>query len=288
MECGRIREQLGFYVDGALGERDSREIADHLAGCAECRAELAALRTLIETSQSIEAIEPPVGLRAAIAAATTQKAVKELGLVSRLRATLSPGVLRWAGGLAGAAVLTVGLLVSLRQAQIPTRPPARAPSPAQVSAQGGNTRPAPAEVVLAPTPSGPKQAVAVPAPKRRVRAARAEANAAHSGAPVLAGKTAAKPVHEVGGVTSGEPETDVGLSDTTTVAETISTAELKASASEETEASAKLAGHPLVKVASTPLPKAEDAEKWLADVKAEAAMHRRGSPVGMSLIQARF
>jgi predicted anti-sigma-YlaC factor YlaD len=37
--CKEIRELLPLFVDGALGEAESRSVRDHLGGCRECRRE---------------------------------------------------------------------------------------------------------------------------------------------------------------------------------------------------------------------------------------------------------
>ena len=46
MTCRLARKKLNLYDLGALGEAESRDVARHLEGCAECRAELEALRSV--------------------------------------------------------------------------------------------------------------------------------------------------------------------------------------------------------------------------------------------------
>ena len=45
-ECGEIRHALGVYVLGAISPADRSVVDHHLAGCADCRAELAGLAAL--------------------------------------------------------------------------------------------------------------------------------------------------------------------------------------------------------------------------------------------------
>jgi hypothetical protein len=45
-ECGGFRRELGVYVVGALAGAERRAIDDHLAGCPDCRRELAELAGL--------------------------------------------------------------------------------------------------------------------------------------------------------------------------------------------------------------------------------------------------
>ncbi len=64
----RIRAQLSEFMDGGLPPREHARIADHLATCANCRAELEALRRTVVTLRLLEAEEPPPGLADRIAA----------------------------------------------------------------------------------------------------------------------------------------------------------------------------------------------------------------------------
>ncbi len=44
--CGEMRRALGVYVVGAIGPADRGAVDEHLAGCADCRDELAGLAGL--------------------------------------------------------------------------------------------------------------------------------------------------------------------------------------------------------------------------------------------------
>ena len=53
---------LSAYLDAELGEADRSLVDAHLAECAECRAELAAVEDSRFRLQSLPAIEPPPGV----------------------------------------------------------------------------------------------------------------------------------------------------------------------------------------------------------------------------------
>ena len=44
--CAGIRSLLGVYLTGAIGPAERAAVVRHLAGCADCRAELAGLAAL--------------------------------------------------------------------------------------------------------------------------------------------------------------------------------------------------------------------------------------------------
>ena len=50
---------LNSYLDGALSPAVHAQVAEHLEGCAECRAELADLRRLKAWLQAVPEVEPP-------------------------------------------------------------------------------------------------------------------------------------------------------------------------------------------------------------------------------------
>ena len=50
---------LNSYLDGALSPAAQAQVAQHLEGCAECRAELADLRRLKAWLQAVPEVEPP-------------------------------------------------------------------------------------------------------------------------------------------------------------------------------------------------------------------------------------
>lgn len=60
MSHDRIRESLDDYLDGVLTPEAAREVEAHLEGCAACRDEIDALRSLLaEVAELARSIEPP-------------------------------------------------------------------------------------------------------------------------------------------------------------------------------------------------------------------------------------
>lgn len=290
MDCGGISDRLGFYIDGALPEGDRVEVEKHLSECAECRAELASLRLLIQAAGEIEAVEPPIGLRASIAAATTAKPESAR---HRLRELLSPRLLRWAGGLACAAagmVLFVGLTHTnepANRAVLQPRPPA------PMSNRVATARPAPVRIALATSPITGLREVAPPARIRHSAASRASKPAAPAAAPAPKVKLSSTPKsNETRGperlpaIESGDEAVAV---DDTTAARTVAAADIQEPAPEITDTAPERDRAALTKVASSPALSRDNAEEWIKNMKAEAAMRRKshGSNV-VSVINARF
>ena len=115
-----FKDDIGAYLLGALSELEHRGFERHLAGCAECREQVERLRGAADAlPRSVEQLEPPPGLRAALLAevGATPEREREPGALRRLFAVprrLSPSV-AWAGA---AALLVIGALggVGLSQA----------------------------------------------------------------------------------------------------------------------------------------------------------------------------
>lgn len=63
----RWKDDVAAYVLGALEPSEAAELERHMAGCAECRAELRWLRPAVELlPERVERVEAPAGLRAKI------------------------------------------------------------------------------------------------------------------------------------------------------------------------------------------------------------------------------
>jgi anti-sigma factor RsiW len=112
------RDEVGAYLLGALTDAERSAFERHLAGCAECRHELEALRPAAELlPRSVEQIEPPPSLkrslmdvveREAHAAGTAEPRRAPLG--ERLRGLLRPvRPLVAAGALAAAVLIGFGV-----------------------------------------------------------------------------------------------------------------------------------------------------------------------------------
>lgn len=59
MSCGFDRERLAAYAGGELEAGDRREVEEHVASCAECRAVLEGLSRLLRALRELPAFEPP-------------------------------------------------------------------------------------------------------------------------------------------------------------------------------------------------------------------------------------
>ena len=61
------REEIGAYLLGALTDLERQAFERHVAGCAECRAELERLRPAADAlPRSVEQVEPPPGLKTSL------------------------------------------------------------------------------------------------------------------------------------------------------------------------------------------------------------------------------
>ncbi len=71
MRCDWVREQLSLYVDNTLGHADHAQVDEHLAACAACRGEAAALSQMLRSLRTLEQPAAPdllPGIRAKLQA----------------------------------------------------------------------------------------------------------------------------------------------------------------------------------------------------------------------------
>ena len=71
MRCDWVREQLSSYVDDDLGQTDHAQVDEHLAACAACRGEAAALSQVLRSLKMLEQPAAPdllPGIRAKLQA----------------------------------------------------------------------------------------------------------------------------------------------------------------------------------------------------------------------------
>ncbi|HEY3107333.1 MAG TPA: zf-HC2 domain-containing protein, partial [Chloroflexota bacterium] len=54
-----VRDELSAYLDGELEPAGRQAVDDHLAGCAECRAELDGLRQTRDLLRAVRPVAPP-------------------------------------------------------------------------------------------------------------------------------------------------------------------------------------------------------------------------------------
>jgi len=64
MNCERIETQLIATLDGRARESERREVEEHLAGCAACRARAEEFRRLWSVLDEAPAVEPSLGFDA--------------------------------------------------------------------------------------------------------------------------------------------------------------------------------------------------------------------------------
>jgi hypothetical protein len=106
------REDAGAYLLGALTETERHEFERHLATCAVCREDVEWLRPAADVlPRSVEPVEPPASLRAALIREVRADAAGP-GLLERLFSAprrVRPTV-AWAGA---AALLAIGVLTGL-------------------------------------------------------------------------------------------------------------------------------------------------------------------------------
>lgn len=93
MDCSKVVEKLSFYIDGEIDEHTLEVVEAHLERCPACRQEHAALAALAQAASSVEAVEPPAGLRERIV-----QAVANSGREARQCARTSELLSAWVDG----------------------------------------------------------------------------------------------------------------------------------------------------------------------------------------------
>jgi len=261
-----------------------RAISDHLLECAECRAELAAMMSIIEAARSIEQVEPPKYLRSAIFAATTHCREESATLPAKLRKIFAPAALRWAGSFAGAAAVVAVVLTSLQNPKAPERSVTSNQSPAQKHVQVVADRPEPITKTIAANTAASNYNKIIAAKNHKRYTATARATRSFAPPTVLTSKAAHKPAqsaHDMNNLNTTDAMDD------TTVAQTVTPDEIIAKQPVEAKADPTKT-RLLVKVASMPLQNEEEAAELANDAKTAAKMRRNNSNTGISLINARF
>ena len=59
MDHEAAQELFSDYLEGTLAEAERGQLAAHLEGCADCRAELEALRTTLRSLSGLRSLPPP-------------------------------------------------------------------------------------------------------------------------------------------------------------------------------------------------------------------------------------
>lgn len=106
MSCSFDRERLAAYAGGELEAAERREVEEHVAGCAECRAMLEGLSRIVMALRELPAFEPPPDFQA----------VLRERLIAHASGWFEASAREAAGGGAGA-----GRVVPLARAAAPAR-----------------------------------------------------------------------------------------------------------------------------------------------------------------------
>ena len=120
------RDALHDYIDGLLNETAARRFAAHLAGCPSCTADLAAVRRVIASLESLPLLDPPARVtervldRVLPSRARRRAWVRRAGLAyAGVLAACLLGVAVWAMQPGSLTILsTLGVTASRRLVQI--------------------------------------------------------------------------------------------------------------------------------------------------------------------------
>jgi hypothetical protein len=216
MTCGEARELFSALVDEALTPDERVALDRHLAGCAECRAELQRFRNVVSLIHAVEPERAPVGFVDRVLARTGSAPwYRRLG-----RALVLPLPVKLP--LGAAAAVLIGVLVSLLYRQLPElqqaarRDPIPAPAPVEAPAapreSAARQQDARKSKEPAPEPSKPGLASkpSVPAPPGKSEAQR---QAAEPAAPMRDNRESAGRAATAPGTAPGR-EATAGIAET--------------------------------------------------------------------------
>lgn len=119
------KDNIGAYVLGALPELEAEVLERHLAGCDECRADVAELQPVTNAiARSVPQVEPPASLKKSLMETVDAEAAVRSGSEGRARLQWR-GIAAWLGGarprlaMAGAlAVLAIGVVIGVTAGQV--------------------------------------------------------------------------------------------------------------------------------------------------------------------------
>jgi anti-sigma factor RsiW len=138
MACKEIRETISAYVDGEASFEETREVREHLRGCAQCRSAEAGMRALGVGVARTEGDVPPEFRDRLFARMEKEDLLPK-------RRSLFVFSVRWAAvPLAAAAALALYVMSSR---EIPREFPSPAVRPPQVAAPAGTLSPEDREIV---------------------------------------------------------------------------------------------------------------------------------------------
>lgn len=112
LSCDAVWDLLSLYADRETTGDQTAMVETHVAVCVDCARDLAFMRTAQTTFSALPEIAPPANLRAAILAATIEKAGARRRLSDTIHRLLAPAPARYgfaiAAGLAG-LVVAIGI-----------------------------------------------------------------------------------------------------------------------------------------------------------------------------------
>lgn len=126
MQCRRIQNKLSEYLDGELSPAERSQVQAHLQGCADCRAEAAALRRTAMMARDLGGFEPPPTLAYRLdPAIIAQRAAapEPVSWGARLRGILVP-----AGSFATVAASLALAISIMGRPPVPISPAGNAPA----------------------------------------------------------------------------------------------------------------------------------------------------------------
>lgn len=276
MECTGARERLSCYLDGELDEFTLELIEAHLAVCSDCRRELVLLKAVVDASMAIERLDAPSDLKTRIRGATTCAPQPVGSLIAKLWRAAG---LRWAGGAVTAAVgaaVLVAIMLSAPQAPKPAEPINSAqPSPRAAAQPAPSAAPASVSptVETAPPIEREERTRIAFKPSTIAKAVKPHARATKPGKHVPA--AAIKPDGEPDNVAE-TPVSETPTPDPNGVAETPNPAPAEHKPARPTE------------LASAPAVASDDPESFIQQMKASAAMRKRGGSGGIQLFSTKF
>lgn len=288
MECSGVREKLSLYIDGMLDEQSLEMVEAHLAGCEECRNELAALREIIQAAGNIETVEPPKGLHGKIlqAIAEEEQYTKQLAkipgrwsLSSWLGSYASQRGMQWAAGIAAAGCVALVIMIS---APHNVSQPDKAVSARKIA----QTVPSQAALPEA-KPSSNKPESEVVAESTQAPARRAYHTKSSN---VTTAKNAIKQIkHKKMVVAVAKPEHQIPHNDNDLTDQSAS-APIEVAAAPETTADMQKVEQPaVIKVAAVPNLNNDKMQEWMQQAKAQAEMRKSRAQSGaVNLVSAKF
>jgi hypothetical protein len=140
MRCEDVRPLISEGLDEELDERRAAQVRAHLAGCAPCAVERAALDATVRLLHAVPEVDPPLELRRRIGVALHQEVQRrsERRSLLALLGLATPRRAGWTWGVALGAAAVVGLWAT------------HAPAPSRTAAVPGPISPSVTKPLAAP------------------------------------------------------------------------------------------------------------------------------------------